>query len=84
MSCPFGPAVADKTLFNGTIRFFRFLLVDVEGTMFSDTSLPANPIFADQSDFQQTSIDLVAANGERTQLDPVRPREPVNGNPRTL
>lgn len=64
------PAVVGKQLFGLNLRFFRFLLLDPAATMFDSTALPASPQFAEASDFQQNSIDLIDANGVRTRLVP--------------
>lgn len=63
-----GQALAGKTLFGRTIRLTRFLLVDSSGTMFDSTALPTSAAFADASDFQQTLVELVNADGSRTRL----------------
>jgi hypothetical protein len=49
----------DGTLFGMEISFCRFLIVDIEGTMFNSNSLPLSPAFATQADFQQSEIDLI-------------------------
>lgn len=64
-------AVVGKQFFGLNLRFVRFFLADNEGTMFSDTSLPNSPLFADASDFQQTTIELIdPSNNRLTRLDP--------------
>jgi hypothetical protein len=59
----FGPATAGKTLFGLNLRFARFLLVDSEATMFTDTSLPTTPTFGGAAEFQQATVDLVDQTG---------------------
>lgn len=54
-----GAAVAGKAFYGHNLQFLRFLLVDEGGTMFSSTALPTSPLFADQSDYQQTEVDLL-------------------------
>ncbi|WP_309820561.1 hypothetical protein [Pseudarthrobacter sulfonivorans] len=51
-------AVAGKTVFGLNLELARFLLVDNQATMFSDTSLPTSPEFADAADFQQSALQL--------------------------
>lgn len=51
-------AVAGKTMFGLNFEHARFLLVDEQMTMFSDTSLPTSPKFAQAADYQQTSVTL--------------------------
>ena len=48
----------NKQLFGRNLRFFRFLLVDDSGTMFTNTDLPLSPAFAAIAGFQQTELDF--------------------------
>jgi hypothetical protein len=53
----------DDGIFSGQllghdITFFRFLIVDLDRTMFSSTALPLMPGFATSGDYQQTEIQF--------------------------
>jgi hypothetical protein len=64
------PATTNKKLLNHNFVSFRFLLVDPDGTMFSDTSLPTSPDFADDADFQQTDFELTnRTTGRRVRMN---------------
>jgi hypothetical protein len=59
----FAPATDNKTLFGLNIRLAKFLLVDNEATMFTDTTLPTTEAFVGAADSQQTTIDLLDQTG---------------------
>jgi hypothetical protein len=68
-----GAAVDGKTLYKRSIRFMGFLLVDGGGTMLNSTALPTSPVFVEESDFQQTSVEVVDSSGVRTSLEASAP-----------
>lgn len=53
-----GTAVAGKTMFGQNLEFARIHLADEQRTMFSDTSLPTSPKFAEAADYQQSDVML--------------------------
>ncbi len=44
------------TLFGRSVKFFRFLIVDAQATMFDGVALPISAEFATSADFQQTDF----------------------------
>ncbi|MDR6508074.1 hypothetical protein [Arthrobacter oryzae] len=54
----YGDSIAGKQLFGRDVESFRFLLVDNDGTMFSDASLPTSVAFADAADYIQFNLVL--------------------------
>ncbi|ALV42753.1 hypothetical protein AU252_17645 [Pseudarthrobacter sulfonivorans] len=66
-----GAALAGKQLFGLDLTIARILLVDVDGTMFTSTALPTSPVFVEDSEFQQTLVELVdPVTNEPTILEP--------------
>jgi hypothetical protein len=52
-------AVVSGPLFNLTLTFFRFLLVDNDSTMFTSTALPLTPDFAALAELQHVELRLM-------------------------
>lgn len=53
------PATTGTSMFGLDFQFFRFLLYDTEAAMFTDTSLPLTPGFADAAVFEQIQFDFL-------------------------
>ena len=84
------PATTGETLFGLDLIFFRFILVDPQLAMFSDTSLPTTTLFAGDADYQGLDFDLydpvtreeVRLTGQQEepfQLSPYVVQTPVDG-----